>query len=212
MDVGVVPHGHLRQRCRELPREHRPARPRVRVLEDERLRAGLHDLLLDLHRGEPPVLGPERDGIEPGHLLDAHRLRGEDVRRGLEDDRASPWRDRDQRDEIRHAAGGHPESALLAEETRHALLQLVDGRVLAEGRPAELRRPHRLPHLLRRTRVEVGPEVDRRFAHRRSRCRPGRAPVCSAPSTTTTPLTRTCSTPRAYTVGLSLVETSSSSS
>ena len=47
----------------------------------------------------------------------------------------------------------------------------------------------------------VGPRRDpsggRSPAQARSRCRPGRAPVCSPPSTTTAPLTSTCSTPRA---------------
>ena len=51
--------------------------------------------------------------------------------------------------------------------------------------------------------MQVGAEVDRAGVTGAAGDGPGRAPVCSAPSTTRTPLTRTCSTPRAYTVGFS---------
>ena len=203
MDVGAVALRRPGQLGRQLRRQDGAARPRVRVLEHEHQRARLDDRLLHLRRVEPSVLRPERPRLEAGDLLDPHLLRGEDVRGRLQDDGASARRDRQERDQVGHPARRHPERRLLAEQAGHPLLQLVDGRILAVRRPAELGRraspPTSRPSAARaaseRRSIDAG--------HRRSRWRPGRAPVCSAPSTTRTPLTRTCSTPRAYTVGFS---------
>ena len=89
MDVGAVALRRRGQLGRQLRRQDGAARPRVRVLEHEHQRAGLDDQLLHLRRVEPSVLRPERARLEAGDLLDPHRLRGEDVRGGLQDDGAS---------------------------------------------------------------------------------------------------------------------------
>ena len=111
----------------------------------------------------------------------------------------SPGRaERQQRGEVRHPAASAPRRGGLAEQARPRARELVDGGVLAERRPAELGPPHRVPHLLRRdaSRDRSGGRSSATAAG----AGPGRAPVCSAPSTTRTPLTSTCSTPRAYAV------------
>ena len=193
VDVGAVALRGARELGRQLRGQDGAAGPRVGVLEHQHRRARLDDRFLHLRRVEPAVLRPERPRLEAGDLLDPPLLGGEHVRRGFEHDGAAPGRDRQERDEVGHPAGRHPERGLLAEQPGHPLLELVDGRVLADRGPAERCLAHGGPHLVRGPGVQVRPEVD----HRRSRWRPGRAPVCSEPSTTKTPLTSTCSTPRA---------------
>ena len=78
--------------------------------------------------------------------------------------------EREERGEVRHPAGRHPDRRRLAEQLRDAVAELVHRGVLAHGRPAELGLPHRLPHLLGRDRAEIGAEVDHR---RYEQCRPG---------------------------------------
>ena len=181
------------ERLRVLDRQHRAARARMRVLEHEQRCPHLGDELVDLARIHPPVALPERDGIEPGELRDSEPFGGEHVRGGLEDDGVAALAEREERDEVRHPAGRHPERRRLPEQLCDPGAELVHRGVLPEGRPAELGCAHRLPHLRGRHRAKVRAEVD----HRRRRCLPGRAPVCAPSVTTCTPFTSTCSTPRA---------------
>ena len=67
-----------------------------------------------------------------------------------------------QRDLVGHRAGRQPERGLLAEQRGDALLQRVDGRVLAELVVADRSGGHRRAHRRRRPRDGVGAKVDRR--------------------------------------------------
>jgi hypothetical protein len=63
-------------------------------------------------------------------------------------------------DDVAHRAGGDVERGLLAEELGGALLEGVDGRILAEHVIAQLRLGHRPAHLGRRLGDGVGPQID----------------------------------------------------
>ena len=193
VDATVVPLGRGGERLGQLRREGRAAGPRVRVLEDEQGGSALADRVLHGVRLHPAVRRPDRRRLEPRDLDDPHRLGREDVGGRLEHHVVSRLAERQQCDQVGHPARGHPHRRGLAEQLGHAPAELVHRGVLADGRPPELGPPHRLPHLARRNRAEIGAQVD----HERSRCRPVRAPVCSPPSTAIVPLTSTCSTPRA---------------
>ena len=194
VDTTVVPLGRGGEGLGQLRRQRRPAGPRVRVLEDEQGGSALADQRPPRRPGSiRPSASPDRRRLEPRDLDDPHRLGREDVGGRLEHDAVSRLAERQQCDQVGHPARGHPHRRGLAEQLRHAPAELVHRGVLADGRPPELGPPHRLPHLARRNRAEIGAQVD----HERSRCRPVRAPVCSPPSTAIVPLTSTCSTPRA---------------
>ena len=156
----VVPLRRVREALGLLDGEHRAPRPRVRVLEDEQDRPRLRDEAVHVRRVHPAVGLPERPRLEPRDLDDPHRLGGEDVRAGLEDDGVAALAEGEQRDEVRHAARRDPEPGGLAEQLRHPCAELVDRGVLADRRPAELGGAHRLPHLRGRNRAQVRAEVD----------------------------------------------------
>ena len=204
----VVPLRRSREGLGQRRRDDRPAGTCVRVLDDQQCGVVARDELLDLRRVESSVSRPQGRRPQARDLHDSHRLRCEDVGGGLEHDVLAGPAEHQHRGEVPHPARRHPRRGGLAEERGNPLAEQVDGGVLPELGPAELGPPHGVPHLLRRDGAEIGAQVD----HRRSRCRPGLAPVCSPSSTTTVPLTITCSTPRAYAWGCSVVETSSSSS
>ena len=148
------------ERLRERNRECRSTGPRVRVLEDQQGRALALDERSDLGRIHPPVGRPHRTRLQAGDLLDPTRLGRHHVRRSLDDDPVAGKAEREHRDEVSHATGRHPEAGGLPEERRHTLAQLVDGCVLPDGRPAQLRVAHRLPHRVGRERQEIRAEVD----------------------------------------------------
>ena len=134
-----------------------PPAPRVRVLEAEQRRARRSDArstvgLEPAASARPRRLGPRaRDPVASLTRMCAAPI----------DDRRGPG-----------AAGassaarfatvhvGTKTAASLPSSSRPAPLQLVHVLVLARDRPAEPRRAHRLPHLVRGSGAEVRPQVD----------------------------------------------------
>src|SRR5260370_840256 len=68
-------------------------------------------------------------------------------------------------DEIPHAARGHKQRRLFPENLRRALLQLVDRRVFSVNVVANLGLRHRPPHLRRRPRHGIAPQIHHSRRH-----------------------------------------------
>jgi hypothetical protein len=105
----------------------------------------------------------------PGARADDHRVTGclvdDEVVRLPGDDLLAAAEVGHQGHEIAHGAGGDEEARLLAEEVGGTLLELVDGRVVAEHVVAELGRRHGPAHRLGRAGDGVAAEVDRALGH-----------------------------------------------
>ena len=172
-----------------------PPAPRVRVLEAEQRRAALGDRA---PRPRPGRAGRRRPTsgarLEPRELGDPHRL-GRRTCEAASSTTCSPGRadvSSAARFAIEHV--GTKTAASLPSSAAPRRSSSLTFSSSPTRRPAELGRAHRLPHLVRRERAEVGAEVDHVSA-RAAGAGPGRAPVCSPPSTTAAPLTSTSSTP-----------------
>ena len=165
VDAAAVPLRRGRERVGQLGRQRRPARPRVRVLEDQQRWHGARSTSSSTATGSIRPSGAQTGArLEPRDLDDPHRLGREDVRGGFEHDAVAGLAEREHGRQVRHPAGGHPDRRRLAEQLRHALAELVHRGVLADRRPAELGLPHRLPHLAR-----SGPSRDRSGGRSRTR-------------------------------------------
>ena len=143
-----------------------PAGRVVRVLEREDRRALIGDLRARLGsrahllRREPPAVAGKRRRHEPRVRSRAAVLVDHDVRVLLRDEDVAGPRVQLERDLVRHRRGRHEDRRLVPEERRGALLERVDGRILALLLVPDLRLRDRAPHALGRPRRGVGAQVD----------------------------------------------------
>ena len=156
-----------RHGARVVRRERLAHAVRVRVLEHHQRGHGLVGVVrvahggadvVEVHRAvgarrHAPDAGPGDDGVTGGFVED-------DVGFGLRDDLAAPRHVGHVRHEIAHRAAGHEEAGLLAGQLRGALLEGVDGGVVAEDVVAHHRLGHGPTHLWGGSRDGVRTEVD----------------------------------------------------
>ena len=142
---------------------------------------------LQLRDAEAAVHARDRLDHEARVRRRAAVLVDDDVRLLLRDEHVPRPRVELQRDLVRHRRGRHEERRLLPEERRGALLEEVDGRVLAPLLVADVRGGDRRTHPVRRPRGGVRTKIDH-GRHPTGRPRHGQprpsAPACSctAPS------------------------------
>ena len=151
-----------------------------RVLEDDQRRprvmnVGVADPLLDRFERRDAARARQRPHLHSGDQPEPARLVHEDVRALLAEDLLAGLGEDLDADLVAHRARRHEERRLAAEERGYALLQAVDGRVVAEHVVADLGLRHRAPHVGARARDGVAAEVRRPRRPRSRRDRLARA-------------------------------------
>jgi len=157
---GVRDRLHLRQR------PDAPPAAVVRVLDRDRLLArivvGLARAKRGLHRlgGEDPAGTVHDQALHAPERRDGAALVIDDVAVTVADDLVAHPRERAERDLVRHRPGGHPHGRFLAQQRRDAVLQRIDGRVLAVDVVAHFRGRHGLAHSGGRAGDGVAAQID----------------------------------------------------
>ena len=149
-----------------VERPHAPARDVVRVLDDEHGRPLVDDVLdgrrcrLHLGRRHPAGDSRQADGEEPRMGGCASELVDEDVRVLLGEEHVAGPAVQLEGDLVRHRRGRKKDRAVVSEQLGRALLELVDGRILAHLLVTDDGGGDGGTHPRRRSRNGVGAKID----------------------------------------------------